>query len=141
MSFGWSAGDIAQALVVLVKIAKALDSADGAAGDYRESVLFLRSLKCTLEPLQTYTALGTFPSYGDDIRIHVESIKTPVESFLLIATKFEPSLSASSTTGHHRNIIPKLKWRFIESRVVEKLRGRIDGHMRILDTLLQRLTL
>jgi hypothetical protein len=51
MSFGWSAGDIAQAITLIVKVAKALDSADGAAGDCREAVSFLQSLRHTLEPL------------------------------------------------------------------------------------------
>lgn len=58
MSFGWPAGDIAQAIVVIVKAVKALDSVDGAAGHYREATAFLNSLKQTLEPLQTFTALN-----------------------------------------------------------------------------------
>lgn len=141
MSFGWSAGDIAQAVALIVKVAKALDSADGSAGDYREAVAFLQSLKHTLEPLQTLTALGAYPAYKDEIRKHVESIRRPIESFLAIATKFDFSLGSNAKTGHHRHITRKLQWRFIESKEVDKLKGLIDGHMKVLDTLLQRLTL
>jgi hypothetical protein len=141
MSFGWSAGDIAQAVVIIVKIVKALDSADGAAGDYREAVAFLRNLKHTLEPLQTFTVFNAYPAYRDEIRRHVEIIKGPIESFLATAAKFDHSLGPNAATGHHRHIPRKLQWRFIDSKAVEKLRGQIDCHMRALETLLHRLTL
>jgi hypothetical protein len=65
MSFGWSAGDISQAIVLIVKVVKALDNVEGASKHYREAVTFLESLKHTLEPLQTFTALNTYPSCGD----------------------------------------------------------------------------
>jgi hypothetical protein len=58
MSFGWSARDIEQALSLLVKLVRALDGADGAASEYREAMAFLKSLKRTLEPLQTLCALN-----------------------------------------------------------------------------------
>jgi hypothetical protein len=45
MSFGWSAGDIAAAITLLYNLDEALDSCDGAAGDYREAVGFLEDLK------------------------------------------------------------------------------------------------
>ena len=141
MSFGWSAGDIAQAVVLIIKVVKALDSVDGAAGDYREAVAFLENLKHTLEPLQSFTALGAYPAYGDEIRRHVEAIKHPIESFLAIAAKFERSLGPNAKAGHHRHIPRKLQWRFIDSKPVEKLRDQISGHMQILETLLHRLTL
>lgn len=141
MSFGWSASDIAHAITLIVKVVEALDSADGAAADYREAIAFLQSLKHTLEPLQTFTALGAYPAYKDEIQKHVEAIREPIESFLAIATKFDRSLGPNAKTGHHRHIPRKLQWRFIESKVVDKLRSKIDDHMKVLKTLLQRLTL
>jgi hypothetical protein len=47
MSFGWSAGYIAQAIIVLIKLVQTLDDANGAASGYREAVSFLTSLKRT----------------------------------------------------------------------------------------------
>lgn len=49
MSFGWSAGDIAAAVTLVCKLIQAVDSVDGAAGNYREAVSFLRDLNRTLE--------------------------------------------------------------------------------------------
>ncbi|KAH7020281.1 hypothetical protein EDB80DRAFT_702743 [Ilyonectria destructans] len=42
MSFGWSAGDIDAAASLVYRLIQAPDSCDGAAGDYREALSFLR---------------------------------------------------------------------------------------------------
>jgi hypothetical protein len=140
MSFGWSAGDIAAALTLVYNLIQALDSVDGAAGDYRETVSFLRDLKRTLEPLQTFTAWNKYPEYGQDIGEHVAHIKEPVEIFLTAVLKFEPSLG-NAKDGHHRHVLRKLQWYMIVSRKVLALRKKIESHMRVIDTLMQRLTL
>jgi hypothetical protein len=67
MSFGWSAGDIATAVKLIYNVIQALDSCDGAASDYREAVSFLRDLKRTLDPLETFAAWKADPSYRKDI--------------------------------------------------------------------------
>jgi hypothetical protein len=118
MSFGWSAGDIAQAIAIVVKIAKALDDASGAAANYREAVAFLKGLKRTLEPLHTFTTLDAHPSYLEEIQQHVANIKHPIENFLSIVTKYEPSLGTKAKLGYYRNIGRKLKWRFIIPKCV-----------------------
>jgi hypothetical protein len=57
MSLSWSARGIAQTITLSVKVVKALDSTDDAAGDYHEAIAFLQSLKHTIEPLHTSMAL------------------------------------------------------------------------------------
>ncbi|TVY34526.1 hypothetical protein LOCC1_G007809 [Lachnellula occidentalis] len=140
MSFGWSAGDIAQAITIVVKTAKALDQASGAPANYREDVAFLGGLMRTLEPLHAYTTLGARPSYQNEIKQHVSNIKHPIESFLSTIAKYEPSLGANALPGYHRNICTKLKWRFVISKSVIDLRQEIQDHMLLLDCVLQRLT-
>jgi hypothetical protein len=141
MSFGWSAGDIAQTIGLVIKIVKALDNTNGAAADYREAVAFLRRLKHTLEPLQTFSALNLYPEYGDDIRQSVKKIKEPIEKFLSIAKKFEPSLSINAKSGFQHNVSRKVQWSFYTSKKVSGLRKEIEDEMVILETLLNRLTL
>lgn len=65
MSFGWSAGDFAAALTLAYHLIQALDSVDGAAGDYREAVAFLLDLKRTLETLAKCSDLAEYPSCGE----------------------------------------------------------------------------
>jgi hypothetical protein len=141
MSFGWSAGDIAQALLIIVKTVKALDNATGAPAHYREAVSFLGNLRHILEPLQTLTIIGRYPAFGDEICDQVSQIKDPIERFLSIVEKFEPSLGPEAKEGAHRNIRTKLQWRFIESKTVAKFRKQIEEHMLILNSLLHRLIL
>ena len=141
MSFGWSVGDIAAAISLAYRIIEALDSWDGAAGDYREAVSFLRALKRTLEPLQTYTAWTAYPSYGADIEEQVKQIREPVQKFLEAVVKYEPSLGAQAKKGHHRHVFRKLQWHVFVSKKVLALKKSIESHMRVIDTLLQRLTL
>jgi hypothetical protein len=141
MSFGWSAGDIAAALTVAYNLIQALDSVDGAAGDYRETVYFLQHLKRTLEPLQAFTAWGTYPGYRADITEQVGHIKEPVEKFLAKVLKFEPSLGEKARGGHHRHVLRKLQWYMFMSNKVVSLRKKIESHMLVIDTLMQRLTM
>jgi hypothetical protein len=91
MSFGWSAGDIAAAITLAYNLIQALDTCDGAAGDYREAVSFLQDLKRTLEPLQAFTASNVVPGYGSDIEEQVAYIKEPVEVFLAAVLKYNPA--------------------------------------------------
>ncbi|CZR67508.1 uncharacterized protein PAC_17407 [Phialocephala subalpina] len=141
MSFGWSAGDIAAALTVAYNLIQALDSVDGSASDYREAVSFLQQLKRTLEPLQTFTAWSAYPRYGADITEQVGFVKKPIEDFLAQVLKFEPSLGEKATRGHRRHVIRKLQWYLFMSKKVLSLRKKIESHMRVIDTLMQRLTM
>ncbi|KAK4215762.1 hypothetical protein QBC37DRAFT_457879 [Rhypophila decipiens] len=141
MSFGWSAGDIAAAIKLAHRVYDALDSCHGAKKEYREETSFLKELIQTLEPLKSFTAWGAHPVYGKDIIDRVAFMKEPVENMLQEIVKLEASLGAGSKSGRHRNVLPKLEWHFRISKRVLDLRTQIGGHMRILDSLLQRLTL
>ncbi|KAN0094209.1 hypothetical protein V8E51_017393 [Hyaloscypha variabilis] len=132
MSFGWSAGNIAQAIVVVIKLVRALDDTNGAASDYREAVAFLNSLKRTLEPLQILSAFQLRPAYSDEIAL----------KFVALTAKFEPSLGSRTHNGpRYRQMAKKLQWRFVTSKRVDELRMSIESHVGILNNLLQRLTL
>jgi hypothetical protein len=141
MSFGWSAGDVATAIALTYKLIQVLDTCDGAAGDYRGGVSFLRDLTRSLEPLQTFTSCNANPIYGREIEEQVECIKKPVEDFLAAVLKYEPSLGPAAKVGHHQHIVRKLQWTMSMSKKVLGLRKKIESHMRIIDTLMQRLTL
>ena len=142
MSLSWSARDIAQAVNQLVKLVRALDGAKGAALDYREAVTFLTSLRRTLEPLQTLSALSLTLEQREEIREAVERIRTPVENFIAGTARFESSLGTDAKARHHyQNVGRKLQWAFVASRKTDELKRSIEGHVVVLNNLLQRLTL
>lgn len=141
ISFGWSAGDIASALTLVYNLIEALDSVDAATSDYREAVSFLQALKRTLDPLQAYSSWHAYPNYGKEIKLQILRIQGPLERFLQQAVKFEPSLEAKSREGYHRHVLRKLQWYVSMLKKVLELKKKIESHMRVIDTLLQRLTL
>ncbi|KAI0182974.1 hypothetical protein EV127DRAFT_487580 [Xylaria flabelliformis] len=96
MSFGWLAGDIVAAVTVVHNLIKALDSCDGAANEYRETVSFLHDLKRTLEPLQTFTTSDENPTLIQDIKKEVRRIRGPIEGFLSSISNYEHSLGAKA---------------------------------------------
>jgi hypothetical protein len=144
MYFGWSAGDIATVIAVTYNLIQALDDTHGAAKNYREAVDFLGDLKRVLEPLHAFTAWSAYPTYGREIGKQVDHIKKPIKEFLDAVLKFEPSLGQYARSGW-QNCVPsafrKLQWYIFMSKNVLSLRTKIELHMRILDSLMQRLTL
>jgi len=144
MSFGWSAGDIATAIALTYNLIQALDDTHGAANDYREAVAFLGDLKRILEPLHAFTAWSAYPTYAKEIRTQVTYIKQPIEEFLAAILKYEPSLGDNARRCWRKGLptaLRKLQWYIFMSKKVLALRGKIESHMRVLDSLMQRLTL
>ncbi|TGO27929.1 hypothetical protein BPAE_0034g00080 [Botrytis paeoniae] len=139
MSFGWSAGDIAQAISLIVKVVKALDDGSGAPDEYRKMAVFLENVNLTLKNLHVFATLGVYPSYGDEIRRQIENIRPPLERFLNIMKKFEPHLGSNATPGWWKNIPQKMLWTFKRSH--HKLKKEIKEHLFMLDNILDRFTL
>jgi hypothetical protein len=142
MSFGWSVGDIVAAAEFIIKVARALDEVDGAAKEFRDSSAFLKSLNAALRPLEAFTVLDTRPEYKADIEHEVKAIKAPVEKFISDVKDLEKSLGVvkEGRFRHLQNIPSKLKWHFSTSKKALTLQKEVDMHLRIIDTLMQRLT-
>ncbi|PQE06765.1 vegetative cell wall gp1 protein [Rutstroemia sp. NJR-2017a BBW] len=139
MSFGWSAGDIAQAITVIVKVVKALDDAEGAPADYQKAITFLDGVKRTLHQLHFFTKLGKYPAYGDEIRRNVEQIKGPLDKFLALINKYEPSLGRTAPPGRCRNMYKKLRWEY--SNAPKALQREVKDNLEELNRLLAGFTL
>ncbi|KAF7940654.1 uncharacterized protein EAE97_006840 [Botrytis byssoidea] len=139
MSFGWSAGDIAQAISLIVKVVKALDDASGAPDEYRKMAVFLENVNLTLKNMHVFATLGVYPSYGDEIRRQIENIRPPLELFIKIMKNYEPHLGSNATPGWWKNIPRKMLWTF--KHFYHKLKKEIKDHLFTLDNLLNRFTL
>jgi hypothetical protein len=142
MAFGWSAGDILTAINFIFEIAQALDEVDGAAKEFRDASTFLKDLKSALVPLQTFTALDTKPEYKKEIEQQVLEIKIPVERFIHDVRDLQEDLGVVRE-GHFRhlqNIPSKFKWHFRVSKKAVELQNKVERHLKIIETLMQRLT-
>lgn len=161
MAFGWSAGDIFTAIKFIIDVASALDDISGARKEFQQSATFLRNLDKSLAPLRTFTALDARPEYKADIEEEVDAIRRPIETFMAdvegmakkLGTSLEPGAGGSSGAGTDRggsrfggfkslrHVGSKLEWHYFTSKKAMALQKEIDGHLRIIDTLMQRLTM
>jgi len=142
MSFGWSAGDIVAAATFILEIARALDEASGSAKEFREASSFLHNLNAALKPLETLTALDSRPIYKSEIDREVRLIRTPVEAFIKDVKDLQSSLGTvnEGRFGSLKGIGGKLRWHFSTSKKALALQKEVEKHLRIIDTLMQRLT-
>lgn len=149
MAFGWSAGDILAALKFIIDVAQALDDVNGAPQGFRKASSFLRSLDKTLAPLQN-AALDANPEYKADIESEVEAIRTPIEAFMKdvegMAKQFGDGSQSTAQQGTRRfgflrNVGSKLEWHYSTSKKAIALQKEIEGRLKIIDMLMQRLTL
>jgi len=96
VGFGWSAGDVAIAIRVLVKVGKAFRHAGGAATQYSEAVAYLESLRTTLDHLARYAQTQTDDFYVESIAGQLEVIEQPWRAFAAFLARFEASLGLES---------------------------------------------
>ena len=148
MAFGWSAGDILAAIKFIIDVAQALDDVNGSQKEFRQASRFLRNLDKALVPLRTFTALEARPEYKADIESEVQAIRVPIEGFMKDVEGMAKRLgegSASSGSGSKRfrflrNVGSKLEWHYSTSKKAMALQKEIESHLRIIDMLMQRLT-
>lgn len=79
--FGWSSGDIALTIKLLLKLREAFSKTTGASAQFAEAASFLEGFKVTLTRLQAYvaTSSNTESQYSKDIEQQlVTSHSTPV---------------------------------------------------------------
>ncbi len=137
MYFGWSAGDVASTISFLVKVARAMDSAQGAAKDYRDSVAFLQNLTSTLQMLEVLAQFNLRSAHSPQIQKQVDRIKEPIEQFLAMVRKLAPDLGEKAKAGHRRHIPQKLQWHFKYANRVADLKAKIGDDMQVLSVLQQ----
>lgn len=136
MSFGWSAGDIATAITLVVQICKALDETFGASTEYRDITHFLDSLKYTLEKLLQISENEQLENAAQ-LREQVNVMRPKVENFLnLIDKKYGQNLGKDSSR-RFRAIAGKLEWAAVTSTKARELRDSIGSNMQTIDRLIQ----
>lgn len=151
MSFGWSVGDIASAIRLLVKIGSALREADGAKAEFQEAAESLAGLEMTLQYLEqqqqaadkqrwgppqgTHTSVLQHSARDAMVRTSIDLVKGPVSSFLDDIEKYEKSLGTRSKAHFSSGARTKMHWALFVSNKVNELQNRIAIPMHTLNTL------
>ncbi|QKX57552.1 uncharacterized protein TRUGW13939_04669 [Talaromyces rugulosus] len=127
MSFGWSFGDLVDAIKVLVNVAASLKEIGGSKDHYQQDSAYLVYLASTLQYLADHDSDLPRASEG------VDTLKQSVERFARrLGTKFGDSLGGE-TKSNGQPLINRLKnaprmiqYGLFVSREVDELRRRID---------------
>jgi hypothetical protein len=120
MSFGWSAGDIASTIAVLVKVGKALKNSDGAASEYQDTVEFIKSLVKTLESVQTIPERYPDLEWKDNLTEQAKAMDNAIEAFKKKIDKYDLSLGMESSRRKAKRIPREVQ--FALSADVKELR-------------------
>jgi hypothetical protein len=139
MSFGWSAGDIVSATLLLKKVGKALKDSDGAASDYRETVAFLESLDTTLVGLDRLTTEHSGLEWEEPLVEQGKTLKSAVDSFRGKIEKYDQSLSSDSDRKKTRKIPREVQYALSEE--IKDLKTAISRPQQVLNTFVDMQTL
>lgn len=134
--FGFSVGDFAYAVKLILDVSRALKEAGGASAEFTDLCEDLDSLKQTLELLSTLKASGACPEHVSAISGMALSCQIPLNNFLLKIKKYEPALGKSS---HHKPVrasCRKVQWALSMTDEVRRLRAVITGKVMSINLLL-----
>lgn len=139
-TFGWSAGDIATSIKIIIRISEAFKEAGGAVSQFAETTAFLDAFVATLRHIKEYTNENANAKYTDSIIELVKVIDGPYCKFKKYMLEFCPALSEASTQSSVRKAPRKIKWALKEpsevSGKVASLKKQIIDPMLFIGLLL-----
>jgi hypothetical protein len=134
--FGFSAGDIALAIQLLLKISNALKETGGASSEYQELLHFLRTSHLILQHLENIDISKLDTSSQNAIRAQAVTVMKPIQQFLKEVDIYATSLGHLGQ-GSRKSILQKAKWTLLVTKKIEKLRVKFTADLQILQLLLQ----
>lgn len=136
-AFGFSVGDFAGAIQLIVKVSKALKDSRGASHEYQSVVQELESLRAVFEHLASAgLSLSRDGPHGVSIKAHANSILKTLSGFLEVISKFDRKLGMGAAERWHHGSARKAQWAVLYTKEVEKLRLAIGTQLQSLNLLL-----
>lgn len=127
MSFGWSAGDIASAIKLLVNIGKALKETFDDEAPHSGVISYLESLRTTLQYIEKHNGARIEPVQFEDLCEQCRCLKVSVMDFLDDAKRFEPALARKDVRSKILTAPRRLQWVCVMPGKIERLRREISG--------------
>ena len=129
MAFGWSAGDIASALKLLLVVSKVVKEACKASSEYEDTHKFLTTLQTTLQHIQAFDTATIRFERIEELREQCRLLQLPLRSFLTDVEKFEPFLVAGSKKRDLLTTPRRLQWALVMPGKIKQLRDQILAPM------------
>ena len=109
MSFGWSAGDIAECVKLLIKIGTALKDSGGSTDEYQCAVEFLKGVETTVQGVENIIQNHPDLPFQDAFQQNVTNLITSVTHFRDKTKGYDTSLGANATTSETKKTWKKIK--------------------------------
>ncbi|RFU32931.1 hypothetical protein B7463_g3401, partial [Scytalidium lignicola] len=139
MSFGWSAGDIAECVKLLIKIRTALKDSGGSAAEYQSTVNFLKGVETTVKGVENILQNHPDLSFQIPFKQHVTELITVVTRFRKKTEGYDTSLGANATTSEAKKTWKKIKLALFGH--IEELKSDISYPQSVVDNLIGLQTL
>ena len=134
--FGFSAGDFATAIGLIVRISKALKDSGAAAAECRDILQDLHTLQQLLGLLETLRPADGSVSHINVIRGMALACRIPLLEFAEKIESYEPALGVSSSKGMFARGVKKVQWALLVEEEVAKFRGIIAAKVHNITLLL-----
>ena len=115
--FGWSAGDIKDAVQFLIRLCTTFQDAGCSNSDFQEAIDFLCGLQIVLEHLRTYTMENPGHLYSKDIEDLVQQIDRPWKKFRDFLKPYEDSLGINSVRSSIARAPRVVLWALVTKEV------------------------
>ena len=150
MSFGWSAGDIAASIHLLIKIAKALNDGQGSVKDFRRTSCYLTSTEivlkqlCTIIKTQEDGIITLTPEELSNLESFIKPLHTLMNQLAAKVEKFaEFEGTGTSLQSRTMREFSKVKWEFMVRGkvkvIVEDMDRQIALWARLLNSISHRI--
>ena len=134
--FGFSAGDFAIAIGLIVRISKALKDSGAAAAECRDILQDLQTLQQLLGLLETLRPADGSVSHIYAIRGMALAYRIPLLELAEKIESYEPALGLSSSKGMFARGVKEVQWAILFEEEVAKFRGIIAAKVRYITLLL-----
>ena len=133
--FGWSAGDIKDAVQFSIRLCTTLQDAGCSNSDFQEAMNFLCSLQIVLEHLRTYTMENPSRRYSKDIEDLVQQIDGPWKKLRDFLKPYEDSLGINSVRSSITRVPRVVLWT-LAAKEVRQLKASVGQLLQSLTLLL-----
>lgn len=138
--FGWSAGDIKDAVQFSIRLCTTFQDAGCSNSDFQEAMDFLCGLQIVLEHLRTYTMENPSHRYSKDIEDLVQQIDGPWKKLRDFLKPYEDSLGINSVRSSITRVPRVVLWT-LAAKEVRQLKASVGQLLQNLTPLLLLLLL
>ena len=134
--FGFSAGDLATAIGLIVRISKALRDSGTAAAECRDVLQDLQNLQQLLGFVETLRPADGSISHINAVRGMALKCHIPLLEFAQKIESYAPALGVGSSKGMITRGVKKVQWAILVEEEVAKFRGTIAAKVDTITLLL-----